>query len=164
MVPSTPGPGPTTPASFLPQTPFVPASTTPTGGDFRQIKHDAVSSSKEWLTTEIQVRVVPDSRTNSSHAGGQYDNRVGVIIHLESPTTCIVELEETQERCLFEQRFLKPVLPQKKERIKMIGGEHKGQLGMLVGVDGADGVVKVKGGKDFKIVNMNMMAKYMGEE
>ncbi|CAG8603599.1 1717_t:CDS:10, partial [Racocetra fulgida] len=154
MVPSTPGPGPTTPASFLPQTPFVPASTIPT----------AVSSSKEWLTTDIQVRVVPDSRTNSSHAGGQYDNRVGVIIHLESPTTCIVELEETQERCLFEQRFLKPVLPQKKERIKMIGGEHKGQLGMLVGVDGADGVVKVKGGKDFKIVNMNMMAKYMGEE
>ncbi|RIB27124.1 hypothetical protein C2G38_2012223 [Gigaspora rosea] len=164
MIPSTPGPGPTTPANFLPQTPFVPASTIPTGGDFRQIKHDAVSSSKEWLTTDIQVRIVPDSRTNSSHANGQYDNRVGVIIRLESPTNCIVELDDTKEHCFVEQRYLKPVLPQKKERIKMIGGEHKGQLGMLVGVDGADGVVKVKGGKDFKIVNMTMMAKYMGEE
>ncbi|CAG8748881.1 16470_t:CDS:10 [Gigaspora margarita] len=164
MIPSTPGPGPTTPANFLPQTPFVPASTIPTRGDFRQIKHDAVSSSKEWLTTDIQVRIVPDSRTSSSHANGQHDNRVGVIIRLESPTTCFVELDDTKEHCFVEQRYLKPVLPQKKERIKMIGGEHKGQLGMLVGVDGADGVVKVKGGKDFKIVNMTMMAKYMGEE
>ncbi|CAG8725378.1 4630_t:CDS:2, partial [Scutellospora calospora] len=96
MVPSTPGPGPMTPA-LLPQTPFVPASTAPTGGDFRQIRNDAVSSSKEWLTTDIQVRIIPDSRTNTSHASGQYDNRVGVIVRLDSPTTCIVELDDTQE-------------------------------------------------------------------
>ncbi|RHZ46310.1 hypothetical protein Glove_627g17 [Diversispora epigaea] len=164
MIPATPGPAPMTPANLLPQTPFVPASTIPTGGDFRQIRQETNSNSNEWLTSDIQVRIIPDKTTGTSFENGQYDNRTGVISVLESPTACIVNLDESQDHCFIEQQFLAPVPPQKKEKIKMIAGDFKGQLGILVGVDGFDGVVKVKGGKDFKIVNMSMMAKYMGEE
>ncbi|CAG8523761.1 11955_t:CDS:10 [Acaulospora colombiana] len=163
MIPATPGPGPMTPANLLPQTPFVSASTIPTGGDFRNVRQEVNSNSKEWLTVDIQIRIVPDQRGVSFNKG-QYDNRMGVINRLESPTTCLVNLDDSQEQCFIEQKFLEPVQPQKKEKIKMIAGDLKGQLGILVGVDGVDGVVKVKGGKDFKIVNMSMMAKYVGEE
>ncbi|CAG8441162.1 6968_t:CDS:10 [Diversispora eburnea] len=164
MIPATPGPAPMTPANLLPQTPFVPASTVPTAGDFRQIRQETNSNPNEWLTLDIQVRIIPDKTTGTSFENGQYDNRTGVISSLESQTTCIVNLDDSQEQCFIDQQFLVPVPPQKKEKIKMIAGDFKGQLGILVGVDGFDGVVKVKGGKDFKIVNMSMMAKYVGEE
>jgi transcription elongation factor SPT5 len=46
------------------------------------------------------------------------------------------------------------VVPQKKNAVKIVRGEHRGQMGSLIGVDVADGIVKLDETGDIKIIEM----------
>ena len=52
---------------------------------------------------------------------------------------------------------LRPVVPKKKEKVKIVAGEFKGLVGELINIDGADGIVKMVD-LDIQIVDMNDLA------
>lgn len=51
------------------------------------------------------------------------------------------------------------VAPRKSDKIKIMGGAHRGATGKLIGVDGTDGIVKVDDTLDVKILDMVLLAK-----
>ena len=52
-----------------------------------------------------------------------------------------------------------PKKPGKKERLVIISGEHKGSMGILIGIDGLDGIVKMAANSDIKILDLERCAK-----
>lgn len=51
------------------------------------------------------------------------------------------------------------VVPRKSDKIKIMGGIHRGVTGKLIGVDGTDGIVKLDDTFDVKILDMTILAK-----
>lgn len=51
------------------------------------------------------------------------------------------------------------VPPRKAEKIKIMGGTHRGATGKLIGIDGTDGIVKLDDTLDVKILDMVILAK-----
>lgn len=49
--------------------------------------------------------------------------------------------------------------PRKADKIKIMGGAHRGDTGKLIGIDGTDGIVKVDDTLDVKILDMVILAK-----
>ena len=50
-------------------------------------------------------------------------------------------------------------MPRKSDKIKILGGAHRGVTGKLIGVDGTDGIVKLEDTLDVKISDMVILAK-----
>ena len=60
---------------------------------------------------------------------------------------------------------MEPVRPSKKDPVKVLLGQHRGGIGALIGVDGHDGILRLKGqGTAFKFVSINHVGKYTGSE
>mmetsp|Transcript_642 Transcript_642/g.1926 ORF Transcript_642/g.1926 Transcript_642/m.1926 type:complete len:337 (+) Transcript_642:1-1011(+) len=51
------------------------------------------------------------------------------------------------------------VVPQKKNAVKIVLGEHRGQTGSLIGVDAADGIVKLEPSGDVKILELSSLGR-----
>lgn len=51
------------------------------------------------------------------------------------------------------------VTPQKKNAVKIVRGEHRGQTGSLIGVDVADGIVKLDANTDIKILELSSLGR-----
>ena len=54
---------------------------------------------------------------------------------------------------------LEVVWPTKNEKLKIMNGSMRGVTGKLIGVDGSDGIVRVEGSLDVKIVDMVILGK-----
>lgn len=54
---------------------------------------------------------------------------------------------------------LEVVRPKKNDRLKIMNGSMRGVSGKLIGVDGSDGIVRVDGTVDVKIVDMVILGK-----
>ena len=54
------------------------------------------------------------------------------------------------------------VPPAKRDKLMIISGEHKGQQGTLIGIDGDDGIVKLAQTMDITILSLKDLAKYIG--
>ena len=54
---------------------------------------------------------------------------------------------------------LELVVPKKTDRIKIVSGELRRSTGKLIGIDGADGIVKMDDTLDIKILDMSSLAK-----
>ena len=51
------------------------------------------------------------------------------------------------------------VAPRKSDKIKIMGGTHRGATGKLIGIDGTDGIVKLDITFDVKILDLDILAK-----
>jgi transcription elongation factor SPT5 len=51
------------------------------------------------------------------------------------------------------------VLPKKTDKVKIVSGEFRGCAGKLMGIDGADGIVKLDDTLDIKILDMSSLGK-----
>ena len=51
------------------------------------------------------------------------------------------------------------VRPKKNEKLMIMNGSMRGVTGKLIGVDGSDGIVRVEGSLDVKIVDMVILGK-----
>ena len=52
---------------------------------------------------------------------------------------------------------LRPVVPKKKDKVKIVSGEFKGLIGELINIDNADGIVQMVD-LDIKIIEMKDLA------
>ncbi|KAI9268821.1 hypothetical protein BDA99DRAFT_546151 [Phascolomyces articulosus] len=154
---SAPTPGgyiPSTPAgSVQPQTPFRP-----TGGDYGHIEEQAEDTS-DWPIEEIEVKV-------TKSADGAQSGQLASIVSVDSSSrTCTVTLNDGGARAELPFDNMEPVRPSKKDPVKVFLGQHRGGIGALIGVDGHDGILRLKGqGTTFKFVSINHVGKYTGSE
>ncbi|KAG1460051.1 hypothetical protein G6F46_000750 [Rhizopus delemar] len=144
---------PATPAeSALPQTPFMP-----TGGDYRYVEE--VDNEEDWPIEDIEVKFIRDE---GAARRGQLASIVSVDIISKR---CVVNLYSTSEKIDIPFDCIEPARPNKKENVRIIKGEHRGELGNLIGVDAQDGIVRLKGdAAGFKFLNMVTVGKYIGTE
>ncbi|KAJ2958669.1 hypothetical protein NQZ79_g5826 [Umbelopsis isabellina] len=160
---SAPTPGnylPTTPAAGqMPQTPFMP-----TGGDYNQTE-EAHTTGDEWPIADIEVTFVKDKGTGNEYEGGAHSGQKASIVFVDrAKRTCKVRPVSGGNDMQVGWDYLEIVKPGKKDNVKIVSGEHRGQIGHLIGVDGHDGIVKLRGGSGFKIMGMTSVAKYTGSE
>lgn len=164
--PVTPGVGynPTTPAvgtpgGYQPNTPggiiapLTPATmespmpSTPYGGPI-DVVTESSDASASWTAPYIEVRIV---------AGGEYEGLVGSIQSVLPNGICIVNTGDQAIRIGADG--LKPVTPEKHNRIRVLHGDGMGQTGSLIGTDGDDGIVKMDGTAEINIYNLSALAK-----
>jgi transcription elongation factor SPT5 len=54
---------------------------------------------------------------------------------------------------------LEIIRPKKNDRLKIMNGSLRGVIGKLIGVDGSDGIVRVEGSLEVKIVDLVILGK-----
>ncbi|KAK9071293.1 hypothetical protein SSX86_009861 [Deinandra increscens subsp. villosa] len=152
-LPSTPGgQPPMTPSSaYLPGTPGGQPMTP--GGGGLDIMSPVVGGDHDgpWFLPDILVNV---------RRSGE-DASLGVIREVLLDGACRVALGTSGngEIITASPSEIEVVVPRKADKIKIMGGAHRGATGKLIGVDGTDGIVKVDDTLDVKILDMVILAK-----
>lgn len=182
--PNTPAPqtpfNPTTPAypatpgdvatPYVPATPFVEGATPQvynnysTAGSYNSKFFDN-SQVVNWRSMDVEVIIGP-SDNGTKFRSGAYDKDVGVIEHIES-NTCKVYLTTHRDTVAVPNEFLKPVIPRKRDWVKVTGGEFTDKIGQLLTTDdvGLEGIVKIKGDeKGTRVIKLIYLAKYAKRE
>ncbi|KAI9255573.1 hypothetical protein BY458DRAFT_442143 [Sporodiniella umbellata] len=144
---------PATPAdNILPQTPFMP-----TGGDYRFVEE--ADNEEDWPIEEIEVKFIKDE-------GAAKQDQLASIISVDAISKqCTVCLYNSNENIIIPFDCIEPTRPRKKDNVRIIAGEHRGELGNMIGIDSQDGIVRLKGDSNgFKFLNMITVGKYVGAE
>ncbi|KAF3508382.1 hypothetical protein F2Q69_00001612 [Brassica cretica] len=138
-------------ASYLPNTPGGQPMTP--GADLDVKSPDIGGDAETWLMPGILVNV------HKAGLGG--DSNVGVIRDVLPDGSCLVALGDRGEgeTVMAVQREVRLVCPRKNERVKVVGGKHRGSLAKLIGLDGSDGIVKLDDTLDVKILDLGLLAK-----
>jgi transcription elongation factor SPT5 len=97
---------------------------------------------------------------NRDFKDGSLDGVHGIIRELQASRQMLVKLNNG-ETCSVPIDFLQPVRPEKRHMVKILDGDSKDKIGSLISVDGADGVVKLLNGSEFKVMPMSILAKYV---
>ncbi|KAL6311137.1 hypothetical protein AAG906_025686 [Vitis piasezkii] len=145
-LPSTPGGQPMTPnsVSYLPGTPGGQPMTPGTGVDVMS----PIGGEQEgpWFMPDILVHIRSGS-INKCFVVQDGTYRVGLGSSGGGEIVTVLHAE------------IDAVAPRKSDKIKIMGGAHRGATGKLIGVDGTDGIVKVDDTLDVKILDMVLLAK-----
>ncbi|OAC98128.1 hypothetical protein MUCCIDRAFT_157466, partial [Mucor lusitanicus CBS 277.49] len=132
-LPTTPGNFmPTTPATGMPQTPFMPS-----GGDYGHVDDQGDQGEDNWPIEEIEVTL---KRNQGDAQKGQHCKIISVN---RNSRKCLVSVLDNQNKLDIGFDYIEPVRPSKKDNVKIILGEHRGELGSLIGVDSHDGIVRL---------------------
>lgn len=127
--------------------------------DFADMNAVLDENSDDWPIEDIEVKLT------SSHGSGQKGQLASIISVDHNGRTCTVRMNEggAQEQIPFTK--MEPVRPSKKDPVKVLLGQHRGGIGALIGVDGQDGILRLRGqGPAFKFVSINAVGKYTGDE
>ncbi|XP_071923789.1 putative transcription elongation factor SPT5 homolog 1 isoform X1 [Coffea arabica] len=152
-LPSTPGgQPPMTPSSaYLPGTPGGQPMTPGSGG--LDMMSPVVGGDNEgpWLLPDILVNV---------RRPGE-DGDIGVVREVLPDGSCRVALGSSGsgETITVLPNEIEVVAPRKSDKIKIMGGTHRGATGKLIGIDGTDGIVKLDITFDVKILDLDILAK-----
>nr|CAB3447986.1 unnamed protein product [Digitaria exilis] len=117
--------------------------------------HDAVENCGEaegnWL--------LPDVLVNVSRGGDEVTD--GVVKEVLPDGSCRVALGSLGDgdELIATANELEVVRPRRNEKLKIMNGAMRGFTGKLIGVDGSDGIVRVEGASDVKIVDMAILGK-----
>ncbi|XP_071795435.1 transcription elongation factor SPT5-like [Asterias amurensis] len=134
-------PGAPSPLGFNPQTPGGIGGTD--------------SGLTEWQSTDIEVKIM-------SHEDKALVQKTAVIRSITG-RMCSVFLPDEERVVNVPSQDLKAITPSKMDRVKVIDGENRDHTGVLISIDGDDGIVKMDAGvgqhADFKILNLPLLAK-----
>lgn len=118
-----------------------------------------MDNEKDWPIEDIEVKFTKDQ-------GSATKGQLGGIVSVDmNSKRCVVNLYSNNEKIDTPFDSIEPMRPNKKENVRIILGEHRGELGNLIGVDAQDGIVRLKGdAAGFKFLNMITVGKYIGTE
>ncbi|KAG1712147.1 Transcription elongation factor SPT5 [Nymphon striatum] len=143
----TPSPAPfgtPSPLGYSPMTPGTPTQYNPqTPGAGME------SSSTEWQTTDIEVKV----KSGDSDLKGQNG-----IIRGISGGMCSVFLPKEDRVMNIMSEHLEPVTPERGDKVKVVLGEERESTGDLLSIDNQEGVVKLDHG-DIKMLQLRYLCK-----
>ncbi|GAB6022325.1 transcription elongation factor spt5 [Chamberlinius hualienensis] len=129
--PMTPG----APSPFIPQTP---------GAGIESM------GTQEWHTTEIEV-VIRDSHEDAGLVG-----QVGVIRGISGGMCSVFLLEEDRVVNILGEH-LEPSIPKRGDKVKVLIGDERENVGELVSIDHQEGVVRIDG--DVKLLQLRYLCK-----
>lgn len=142
--PLTPGSGlgPMSPA-YTPQTPLT--------------QFDDEPDMAQSLTTDIEVQIANDYHDQ------RYANKRAVVKAVDGENAT-VHLYDSKETLILSNSSLEIVTPAKKDKVKFIAGDDKDDTGVLISIDGPDGIIKMDRADSLKILQLHFLAKYVPSE
>ncbi|KAM0926843.1 hypothetical protein ACQ4PT_003027 [Festuca glaucescens] len=138
------------PASYQPQTPDGQPLTPGNAG--MDIMYPAIGDEggSSWLLPDVMVNV---SRGDGATSG--------VVKEVLPDGSCRVALgaSGSGDEVTALPDELEIIRPKKNDRLKIMNGSLRGVIGKLIGVDGSDGIVRVEGSLEVKIVDLVILGK-----
>lgn len=153
-LPSTPGGPPMTPGAptYLPGTPGGQPMTPGSGG------HDAMSPITGGHEPESKWGL-PDVIVMLRKPGEDVQPAVIKEVLVDGSCKVALGLTGTGDITTVSLLEMEHVVPKKSDRVKIIQGELRNATGKLIGIDGADGIVKMDDTLDIKILDMSNLAR-----
>eukprot|EP01018_Ginkgo_biloba_P037558 Gb_30110 [translate_table: standard] len=143
----------TPPTGLSPSTRCPP---TPAGGPGEhQYATSSVPNSNSNSTLAEGAGLLPDIEVTLRTSGKE--GAVGVVKEVLLDGTCKICIDS--EMIMANASEIDIVPPNKTDRIKVISGESRGVTGKLIGVDTAEGIIKIDGTVDIKILPITALAK-----
>uniref|UniRef100_A0A8C7JFA9 Transcription elongation factor SPT5 n=1 Tax=Oncorhynchus kisutch TaxID=8019 RepID=A0A8C7JFA9_ONCKI len=137
------------PVGYSPMTPGAPS---PGGYNPHTPGSNIDQTSCDWVTTDILVRV------KDTFLDSQVVNQTGVIRSVTGGM-CSVFLQDTEKVVSISSEHLEPVTPTKNNKVKVILGEDREATGILLSIDGDDGIVRMELDDQLKILNLRFLGK-----
>jgi transcription elongation factor SPT5 len=164
--PHTPGSGLGIPQTPTPHTPSTPGSALglheygdsyPTYEEHPtpQTQHaeETHEAPTQWHHPKLYAAV------SASYKSGMYQGAVGIIQEVLGDQSRITLPDRGDESLTLPNDVLEPVAPGKRDRLRVVGGGFSGESGVLIGVYGNDGIVKMDVNLEIKILPMTSLAK-----
>ncbi|XP_015790153.1 transcription elongation factor SPT5-like [Tetranychus urticae] len=105
----------------------------------------------DWLTTDIVVRI-------KENPDGDLIGQTGEITGINGGMVSVFLIREDRVVNCFPYQ-LEPISPEPKDRIKVIFGEEREQTGVLLSIDGVDGVCQMDTDHDVKVLHLRYLCK-----
>uniref|UniRef100_A0AAZ3PB45 Transcription elongation factor SPT5 n=1 Tax=Oncorhynchus tshawytscha TaxID=74940 RepID=A0AAZ3PB45_ONCTS len=137
------------PVGYSPMTPGAPS---PGGYNPHTPGSNIDQTSCDWVTTDILVRV------KDTFLDSQVVNQTGIIRSVTGGM-CSVFLQDTEKVVSISSEHLEPVTPTKNNKVKVILGEDREATGILLSIDGDDGIVRMELDDQLKILNLRFLGK-----
>uniref|UniRef100_A0A3Q1EY02 Transcription elongation factor SPT5 n=1 Tax=Acanthochromis polyacanthus TaxID=80966 RepID=A0A3Q1EY02_9TELE len=136
------------PVGYSPMTPGAPS---PGGYNPHTPGSNIEQGSSDWVTTDILVRV----KDSFMDLMGQ----TGVIRSFLQGGMCSVFMQESEKVVSVSSDHLEPVTPTKNNKVKVILGEDREATGILLSIDGDDGIVRMELDDQLKILNLRFLGR-----
>ncbi|KAJ3049133.1 transcription elongation factor spt5 [Rhizophlyctis rosea] len=152
--PNTPGPWSGTPA---PGTPYG-GSGHPTGDS--DMYYGDEFDDEDWIARDIEVEITR-SKDGNSFRSGALDRKRAVVTQADQSQSCTIKLLDATGEQIRDVPVanLKLVEPNRKDPVKIVGGQHKGREGFLFSLDGEEAVVKNPQTGDIVVTAMKDVAR-----
>uniref|UniRef100_A0A3P9NKA0 Transcription elongation factor SPT5 n=1 Tax=Poecilia reticulata TaxID=8081 RepID=A0A3P9NKA0_POERE len=134
------------PVGYSPMTPGAPS---PGGYNPHTPGSNIEQGGGDWVTTDILVRV----KDSFMDLMGQ----VGVIRSVTQGGMCSVFMQDSEKVVSVSSDHLEPVTPTKNNKVKVILGEDREATGILLSIDGDDGIVRMELDDQLKILNLRFL-------
>lgn len=135
------------PVGYSPMTPGAPS---PGGYNPHTPGSNIEQGGSDWVTTDILVRV----KDSFMDLMGQ----MGVIRSITGGM-CSVFMQESEKVVSISSDHLEPVTPTKNNKVKVILGEDREATGILLSIDGDDGIVRMELDDQLKILNLRFLGR-----
>ena len=116
-----------------------------------------------WVSPRLVVQIV--TRNGSSFKNGAYDSRPCLVksVDVRSSTAVLKPMDSNESLSSVPIDLIDPVRPEKKDNAKVVSGDYVNSIGLLLSIDGTDGIFRIEGHSDFKILGLNDLVKYIKE-
>ena len=108
---------------------------------------------QDWHTDNIIVKILDNCEDENLRG------KEGVIRSVVGSNLCNVYVQELEKVVSVASIALAPVAPVKDDKIKVISGEDRENIGTLISIDGYDGIVRMEQDKQLKILNLRLLGK-----
>eukprot|EP01080_Neovahlkampfia_damariscottae_P012186 gene12186-5773_t len=120
------------------------------------------------MVSSSEKEIPIDSGIEIEITQGQYSGLKGCVKNAISDQATIIISDGNEQKLVdVPLTALKLTVPKKKDKVKIIEGEHKGTIGALMGMEDNEGMGIVKSTKDGKsdivIINLSYIAKLMDQ-
>uniref|UniRef100_A0A3B3CKB0 Spt5 C-terminal domain-containing protein n=1 Tax=Oryzias melastigma TaxID=30732 RepID=A0A3B3CKB0_ORYME len=135
------------PVGYSPMTPGAPS---PGGYNPHTPGSNIEQGSSDWVTTDILVRVKDSFMDLMGQMG---------VIRSVTGGMCSVFMQESEKVVSISSDQLEPVTPTKNNKVKVILGEDREATGILLSIDGDDGIVRMELDDQLKILNLRFLGQ-----
>lgn len=135
------------PVGYSPMTPGAPS---PGGYNPHTPGSNIEQGSSDWVTTDILVKVKDSLMDLMGQTG---------VIRSVTGGMCSVFMQESEKVVSISSDHLEPITPTKNNKVKVILGEDREATGILLSIDGDDGIVRMELDDQLKILNLRFLGR-----
>ena len=114
--------------------------------------HSPSFALQDWYSPDIEVEI-KDTHSDTGLCG-----QIGVVRGV-NPGMCAVFLPDEARTVNIAPEHLRPVTPERGDKVKVIIGEDREQTGSLLSIDSQEGVVKLDQTGDVKMLQLKYLCK-----